>query len=690
MRTWFTGSVFGVVALVATALPLTAWAERPEVWEGYLDYAYVYSSADAENLAARLDEYGGDAGSSLDAYIARHIESDAAARQDRDSASQQVFDRREATAWLLIYLARDDAGALAKSVAAAERLLGHLEKAENRYWFHYVGAHAALEAGKPAAFSKQLYALWLHAVAPLESHYASLEALALDQAPAAGFVSALPYLHENLARLILLRSPALGVDRDLDTLTPLVRLLHEGRVGAHPEVIPLAASAKPYLDRIVQRLDGPESDGGSLTFTLALFEASKHHNRARGLLAGEGLSPATLQAMRLASGAYATAYDRAYTLQGRAAVYTRGLRQLGELYAAKQRLGVDPEIEVPVSIEGAIGIYAELHAAGANDRWRNVGYAEHGRPAYIEGLHGLWQEIQEALLNAADYHLASSREAKTSRDAHSRDAARLYAQYLSFFLDYANAQEPEGVPDSAYFAAYEAAKGVGDAYLFYAKNPTGEEIDLAVARYRGAMSLFPFDRGVWSSLATALERQGRESAYLDLVKSTALAVTRSRALDRWITADRPGALRIDRLRRAFSDSSAVLYLGFGEGIPLEEFESDLASAEDERESARAELAALRAERDVLWSGVPAVPSTVGASFEGPVLPPVGARRDLDERIAKADTRLARLERVTQARAHVLPLYRDTLASEGIALEIRARRDHPVHQLLRRIYYEIRS
>jgi hypothetical protein len=116
----------------------------------------------------------------------------------------------------------------------------------------------------------------------------------------------------------------------------------------------------------------------------------------------------------------------------------------------------------------------------------------------------------------------------------------------------------------------------------------------------------------------------------------------------------------------------------------------LAAAEQERETARSELVSLRAERDALWSGVPAVPSYVGTSVDGPALPPVGARRDLDERIARADTRLARLERVTKARAHVLPLYRDTLASEGIALEIRARRDHPVHQLLRRIYYEIRS
>ena len=74
----------------------------------------------------------------------------------------------------------------------------------------------------------------------------------------------------------------MGIDSGLDPLGAVVRLLADGRVGGHPDVIPLAASSKDYLTRIVERLDGPESDAGSLTFTLALFEARKFHDAARG------------------------------------------------------------------------------------------------------------------------------------------------------------------------------------------------------------------------------------------------------------------------------------------------------------------------------------------------------------------------------------------------------------------------
>ena len=93
------------------------------------------------------------------------------------------------------------------------------------------------------------------------------------------------------------------------------------------------ASSRAYLERIIERLEGPESDDGSLTFTLALFEATKNHEAARGLLASQGLNDETVKAMQRASGSYETALNRAATVQGRTAVYTRVLRQIGELYA---------------------------------------------------------------------------------------------------------------------------------------------------------------------------------------------------------------------------------------------------------------------------------------------------------------------------------------------------------------------
>lgn len=634
-----------IALLFASSVASAATAS--EVWEGYLDYAYVYSSATPETLSQRLVEYGKDAGSPLDVFI----EDQSNMGLEPGNALEEDVVRRRAIAHLLKYLAERDSVALEKSVESIRMLEKRLARHENRYWYHYIHAHQALEKGRSLDFVKQVLSLWVEVVVPLENHFKTLDTLSLDEAPYAGFSSSVPYLHENVARLVLIRSQEMGMDRDLDPLGSIVRLLDEGRVGAYPDVIPLAASSQGYLDRIVERLDGPESDGGSLTFTLALFEAAKHHDRARGLLATEGLGPATLQAFGLTTHAYETAFDRAQTLQGRCAVYTRGLRQFGEIYAAKQRLGVDPEIEMPVSIEGAIRTYDLLYTA-REGAWEDIGYARTGRPSYVDAVHGLWEEIQEAVLNAADYTLAQSQKETQRADDHSRNAAQLYARYLSFFLTYANEKDKEGVPDSAYFAAHEAAKGIGDAFLFYAKSPTGEEIDLAVQRYRGAMSLFPFDRSVWSALAAALERQGREASYLELVQSSASAITSSRSLDRWIRAQEPGSNRIDKLRRAFSDSSALMYLGFGDGVQVEDLERTLAG--------------LREERDALKT-IPARRST-----------------------AADRAQLARLERKIRAHNHVLPIYRDTLESEGLAYEIRSRRDHPVHALLRRIYYELRG
>ena len=200
----------------------------------------------------------------------------------------------------------------------------------------------------------------------------------------------------------------MGLNRQLDALVAIVRLLADDRVGAHPDVIPAEASSRDYLDRIITRVTGPESDGGSLTFTLMLFEAGRYHEYARGLLASEGLSENTIKAIGVASGAYEAALDRAETLQGRAAVYIRVLRQLGEVYAAKQRLKVDPYVETPFQMEGAIDVFAALFDAQADGAWKQTGFRTNGWDAYVATLHALWEEIQETHLNAADYYLARS------------------------------------------------------------------------------------------------------------------------------------------------------------------------------------------------------------------------------------------------------------------------------------------
>jgi hypothetical protein len=62
---------------------------------------------------------------------------------------------------------------------------------------------------------------------------------------------------------------------------------------------------------------------------------------------------------------------------------------------------------------------------------------------------------------------------------------------------------------------------------------------------------------------------------------------------------------------------------------------------------------------------------------------------LDREIELAKSRLQRQEKQIAARTDALPLFRATVGTEELVDEMRARRDHPVHTLLRRMHHETR-
>lgn len=673
-------------AMAATALFSGAAYAEGNPWDGYLDYAYVYSSADATALKARLDQYGKEAGVPLDRYITEQFET--VVESDEPGPDDEQRIRRQAIGYLLLYLANADPDQLEKSVDAIDELSEQLGRSENHYWYHYIHAHEALELGREQDFVGYVLDLWQKVVVPLEEPYQTMQALSLNDSPAAGFAASLPYLYENVARLILLRSQELGVDAGLDPLGSVIRMLADGRVGGHPDVIPVSASSKEYLTRIIDRLDGPESDAGSLTFTLALFEAAKLHDVARGKLASEGLGEPTVKALQVASASYQTALDRADTVQGEAAVHTRTLRLLGEIYAAKQRLGVDPEIQTTFTLEDAVDVYNRMAEAG-DDGWGQLGYLQ--KPDYVLAMRTLWEEIQESSLNIADYYLAKSQELPHKADEHARNAARLYTRYLQLFLYYATNEGKEGVPDSAYFAAHEAARGVGDAYLIYAKHPTSEEVSVAIRQYRAALKIFPFDRQIWPGITAALQRQGRESEYLELVRPAAEGATRSRALARWIQSDEPEAARLKTLVSAFSDSLVLVYLGYAEGKGIDDLEAGLTKLSVQRDEVKTRLKALQAQ---LAGGSHTAPPAA-MSEDGELVGTVGSGEKLDaaqlsqlnKEIDDTSALLERLSNQIEARKRTLPLYKSTLETDGLSGDLRARRDHPIHALLRRMYHE---
>jgi hypothetical protein len=678
MRRW--ARLMAVLACGLLPAPTSA-----ESWPAYLDYAYVYSSAEPDTLRARLAEYGREAGIALPDYAAKEF-GPGALGDNQD----QLHIRRAAIAQLLIYLSSGNPEPLEASVDAIRRLENRLSRHENRYWYHYILAQNALENGQRFDFVGELLDLWLHVVVPLEAPYETLRTLSLGDSMNSGFVSSLPYLYENVARLVLLRSQEMGLDSDLDPLAALVRMLYDGRIGAHPDVIPVELSSRDYLQRIVTRLDSSDSDGGSLTFTLALFEASKFHDQARGLLAAQDLSEVTVKALRVSAAAYETALNRAETVQGQATVYTRVLRQLGEVYAAKQRLGVDPDIQTSFSIEGAIEVFIDLAKEGSED-WQQLGFKS--REEWLGTLHRLWEEVQEVGLNAADYYLTRAVEQRYLADDHARSAARIHARYLSFFHQFASGADSAMVPNSAYFAAYEAARGYSDALLSYATgNLSDAETKLATRRYLSALKLFPFDRELWRGLATALERQGLESRYLELARPVAETATGSRHVNAWIENGEPGAETLATLRTALADSQVLVYLGFAEAENAKELAASLDGLRERRDAAEMRLNALTLRRESIGRSDANSPASMDEGSDHEPGDEIAGLQlaELSREINDAKHLLGTLEKQVSARTRSLPLYRATLETDSLTDELRARRDHPMHALLRRMYHEKRS
>jgi hypothetical protein len=678
-----------LAGMLATSLIFVASLAQSEEnvaaarWDDYLDFAYVFSSSDAESLKARLDGYAAQIGLPLDAYVKRTIE-DREAKGGEDSGQT----RRRAIAELLQYLSTREPAYLEKSVDTVDVFADENSRHEDRYWYHYVHAHRALERGSDTDFVRHVLGLWMDVVVPLESPFETLQALSLSQSTNSGFVSALPYVFENVARIVLLRSQEMGMGHGLDPLSSVVRLLADQRVGAHPDVIPAEASVRDYLERIIARLEGPESDGGSLTFTLVLFEATKAHDESRGLLASEDLSNRTVSAIRAAGGAYSRAIDLAQTPSGQAAVYTRVLRQMGEVFAAKQRLGVDPDVEIPFTIEGALQVYGNLYDA-RDGEWRRQGFRKSGYESYLESMRGLWEELQEATLNSADYYLSRALKDPARSSDLTRNAARLYSRYIAHFERYATIDATDFVPDSAYFAAYEAARGYGDAFVAYGiANPRPAEIQLAVERYLLAIRAFPFDRNLWPALTTSLERRGRANDFLAIARPSAEVASNSRHVTSWVAQDGAGSKTIEVFRRALGDELVLMYMGFADATGLAELEESFASLKARRAELSRELEALAMRRD--GSGVealPAAPAGSGESGETAVRFGSVESSRIARELEDGGRRLAKIDKQISARARALPLFRAVVESDDLAPALRSQRQHPVHTLLRRLYHE---
>ncbi|MCP4035328.1 MAG: hypothetical protein GY733_00195 [bacterium] len=302
-------------------------------------------------------------------------------------------------------------------------------------------------------------------------------------------------------------------------------------------------------------------------------------------------------------------------------------------------------------------------------------------------------------LKAAECELARiGEDSGASENERINAALGRYGNNLAMFERFATPDGADAAPDSAYFGAYLAHRGMGAAALrLNASNPTSQQIDLAIAQFTAAIDLYPFDRLLWGSLATTLERTGREAEFLDIVKPTAQKVSRSTYVDRWIKGHETRAVEVEGFRNALGNDLAIMYFGFADQRSLEELQTDLAELRSGRTGVEQQIAALSSERETLVAKrseilrtsdplSPQLPSVSGA----PPGEETGLISEIDVQLRTLSSERDRLDGQLLGRAKALSLYEEALAADGFLEELAAQREQPVHALVRRLFYEDES
>ena len=141
------------------------------------------------------------------------------------------------------------------------------------------------------------------------------------------------------------------------------------------------------------------------------------------------------------------------------------------------------------------------------------------------------------------------------------------------------------------------------------------------------------------------------------------------------------------MRRALSDSQALVYLGFAESSNADALAAGVSDVKGKRAQLNSRLDALALKREeVARSGdVPA-----SAADDAPSNLSEVELGEIAREIEDGKRELAKMDAQVSARTRALPLYQATLGGDDLADALRQRRDHPMHALLRRMYHEQRS
>ena len=430
--------------------------------------------------------------------------------------------RHLAIAHMLLYLRSADPDHLEKAMTAANReiLKSKIALPEVAFWYYYIRAHHNLAIRNQAEFVNDIFRLWFDVVLKLESAQFQFDSLpSLNNLR--GYYRSIPYLYRNLANLILRRAIVERRLPDIDSLGVIVLNLSQRM----PE-----KGYGQWIQNVVKRLSGPESDDFHLGYTVLLLEAERQRQRLEDVI-DSAMGPSLIeQSLVSVLDQYDYLYSLAKTRHGKATATTIQLNLISFVTSRLYQPGPQQTalLSIPLlkrqngkawhearnMVAQGIQVFYELSSPAIREHdWQANGFLT--RETYVATMHDLWRAVMYNCMDTGIYYekFINPKQIATLRE-NMPLLQKVLTQYLAFFDYYAVKGDLDIVPDNAYFGAVEAAERLSEIYYLAGSWSNGIQFyNSFFARRLEAAEIFPFDPGNYYLLAQRLAALGRLELY---------------------------------------------------------------------------------------------------------------------------------------------------------------------------------
>lgn len=521
-------SVLLLLVLIALVWsnPAAAAMSR-EQWNDLIDVTYKFSWYPKKDLRELIDAKGAEYGGTLSDYrrlLTAELNGGIVPTGPMDLRTLAMGKPwrsylRLALAEFCQYRYTDDPVFLQNARTVIGVLTEKREQEEVGFWIDLLDVYARADARHRDPFIQGVFGIWQDVVLKLEIE----EILLPGDVAKAGFVRSLPYLYENLSYLILQKAILEQEIPDLYPLAPIVLDLNRK--------LSLEKGYKGMVEQVVARMRGVNSDNLNVNFAVAFLEATSRRYEFE-----EEQSEAKLaEKFRAVRKYHDLALLWADTSKGQAAVITQYagfLNYMTRRFSYRDDLLASARFfdNVPAQsadfLNRAIALYESLASATMRQQGGTPGGFD-SRGDYLRTMHYLWDASAKLSLTMADYFRANRRPDDI---VNIFPAERPLLQHSSLFDRYAT-ENADIVPDNAYFLTAYMARQLADLYREQSRFSVSERsAQQAFAYQLRAIEIFPYDIPGILQLAFQSSEDGSVKKYYQFMRPIAQRLRISRAI----------------------------------------------------------------------------------------------------------------------------------------------------------------